>query len=111
MLTMAQPLAFFEMPSLGMWVIIAIFGVLLFGKRLPEVGRSLGKGIVEFKKGLKGLEDEVDATSGSGAGRGRPPGRGAPAAAAADRHPGPEVRDTADRGPGQPGLTRTAAGA
>jgi sec-independent protein translocase protein TatA len=36
-------------------------GVLLFGKRLPEIGRSLGKGIVEFKKGLKGLEDDVES--------------------------------------------------
>jgi sec-independent protein translocase protein TatA len=35
-------------------------GVLLFGRRLPDVGRYLGKGIVEFKKGLKGLEDDVD---------------------------------------------------
>ncbi len=41
-------------------LIIAIIGVLLFGKRLPEVGRYLGKGIVEFKKGIKGLEDEYD---------------------------------------------------
>jgi sec-independent protein translocase protein TatA len=40
-------------------------GILLFGKRLPEVGRSLGKGIVEFKKGLKGLEDEFDGASSS----------------------------------------------
>ena len=39
------------------WVIIGVVGILLFGKRLPEVGRSLGKGIIEFKKGLKGLED------------------------------------------------------
>ncbi|MFO0948940.1 MAG: twin-arginine translocase TatA/TatE family subunit [Planctomycetota bacterium] len=38
-------------------------GILLFGKRLPEVGRSLGKGIVEFKKGLKGIEDEIDESS------------------------------------------------
>jgi sec-independent protein translocase protein TatA len=38
-------------------------GILLFGKRLPEVGRSLGKGIVEFKKGLKGLEDDVEANT------------------------------------------------
>jgi sec-independent protein translocase protein TatA len=37
--------------------------VLLFGRRLPEVGRYLGKGIVEFKKGMKGLEDEVDPTA------------------------------------------------
>jgi sec-independent protein translocase protein TatA len=42
--------------------------VLLFGKRLPEVGRSLGKGIVEFKKGLSGAVDEFDI-SGTGTGR------------------------------------------
>jgi sec-independent protein translocase protein TatA len=41
-------------------LIIAGLGVLLFGRRLPEVGRYLGKGIVEFKKGVKGLEDEVE---------------------------------------------------
>jgi sec-independent protein translocase protein TatA len=40
--------------------IILIVGVLLFGRRLPEVGRYLGKGIVEFKKGIKGVEDDVD---------------------------------------------------
>ena len=41
-------------------VILLVIGVLLFGRRLPEVGRYLGKGIVEFKKGLHGLEDEID---------------------------------------------------
>jgi sec-independent protein translocase protein TatA len=44
-------------------LIILGLGVLLFGKRLPEIGRSLGKGIVEFKKGLKGLEDEVEVNT------------------------------------------------
>ena len=39
-------------------VILLIIGVLLFGRKLPEVGRYLGKGIVEFKKGVSGLEDE-----------------------------------------------------
>jgi sec-independent protein translocase protein TatA len=43
-------------------IVIAVIGVLLFGRRLPEVGRYLGKGIVEFKKGVKGLEDEVEGT-------------------------------------------------
>jgi len=33
-------------------MIFLVIAVLLFGKRLPEIGRSLGKGIVEFKKGL-----------------------------------------------------------
>jgi sec-independent protein translocase protein TatA len=46
-------------------LILLIIGVLLFGRRLPEVGRYLGKGIVEFKKGLKGLEDEVSDSTAS----------------------------------------------
>jgi len=41
-------------------IILAVLGLLIFGKRLPEVGRSLGKGIVEFKKGLAGIDDEID---------------------------------------------------
>ena len=45
------------------WIIIGIFALLLFGKRLPEVGRSLGKGIIEFKKGIRGIEDEIDSSS------------------------------------------------
>ncbi len=51
--------------SFGTWdmVIILGIGLLLFGKRLPDVGRSLGKGIVEFKKGLKGIEDDVETES------------------------------------------------
>lgn len=50
-------------------IVIGIVGLLIFGRRLPEVGKSLGKGIVEFKKGLSGIEEEltVDAkTVGSG---------------------------------------------
>jgi sec-independent protein translocase protein TatA len=47
------------MPGPFEWIIIAGLGLLIFGKRLPEVGKSLGKGIVEFKKGLKSVEDEV----------------------------------------------------
>src|SRR5437868_15285446 len=56
---MLTPLAL-GMPGVTEWIIIGVFGLLIFGKRLPEVGRSLGKGIVEFKKGLKGVEDEVE---------------------------------------------------
>lgn len=42
------------------WILILGVLLLLFGRRLPEVGKSLGKGIVEFKKGIKGVEDEVN---------------------------------------------------
>ncbi len=38
--------------------IVLILALLLFGKRLPEVGRSLGRGIAEFKKGLHDVQDE-----------------------------------------------------
>jgi sec-independent protein translocase protein TatA len=52
-------------PNLGPMELILIMGlgVLLFGKRLPEVGRSLGRGIVEFKKGLNGVGDDLDGSS------------------------------------------------
>ena len=43
-------------------LVILVIALLLFGRRLPEVGRSLGKGIVEFKKGVRGIEDEVDSS-------------------------------------------------
>ena len=56
------PLAF-GMPGAAEWIMIAAVGLLIFGKRLPEVGRSLGKGIVEFKKGLKGIDDDVEEQS------------------------------------------------
>jgi sec-independent protein translocase protein TatA len=41
------------------WLILAVVVLLLFGNRLPSVMRSLGQGVVEFKKGLQGIEDEV----------------------------------------------------
>lgn len=49
----------FGMPMGAEWIVIAALGLLIFGKRLPEVGKSLGQGIVQFKKGLKGVEEEV----------------------------------------------------
>ncbi len=50
----------FGMPGGIEWIIILVIALLIFGKRLPEVMKSLGKGIVEFKKGVKGVEDEVE---------------------------------------------------
>jgi len=40
-------------------IVILLVVLLLFGaKRLPEIGSALGKGIREFKKSVKGLDDE-----------------------------------------------------
>lgn len=54
----------FNLGPVEMLIVMGI-AVLLFGKRLPEVGRSLGKGIIEFRKGLNGLGDDLDLTGGS----------------------------------------------
>ena len=58
------PIMFFE----GLFapqhlLVIGLIAILVFGKRLPEIARSLGKSMVEFKKGLKGLEDDVDVAN------------------------------------------------
>src|SRR5690348_16992082 len=53
---------FFNLNPMELLIVLGA-GILLFGRRLPEVGRSLGRGIVEFKKGLKGIGDEIDEAS------------------------------------------------
>jgi sec-independent protein translocase protein TatA len=45
------------------WIVIALVVFLLFGNRLPSVMRSLGQGIVEFKKGMKEIPDESSKDS------------------------------------------------
>jgi len=53
-------LAFIQ--GIGIWELVIIGGIalLIFGGRLPQVGRNLGKSISEFKEGLKGIENDID---------------------------------------------------
>lgn len=47
-------------------MLLLLLGVLLFGRKLPDIGRSIGKTVIEFKKGIGGMEEEISsATSGS----------------------------------------------
>lgn len=45
-------------------MLLLVLGVLLFGRNLPQLGRSLGKTVTEFKRGVKGLEDDTEPTAG-----------------------------------------------
>ena len=52
-------LAFFA-PGPWQMVILLVIILLLFGNRIPDVAKSLGKGITEFKKGVKAGEEDDD---------------------------------------------------
>jgi sec-independent protein translocase protein TatA len=49
------------MPGPGDMVIIAVVAVMLFGKNLPQVARQAGRAISELKKGMAGLQSELNA--------------------------------------------------
>jgi len=63
---MSAVLAFMGMGvgPMELMIVMAIM-LLLFGHRLPSVMRSLGRGVVEFKKGIQGVEDDLEDASRS----------------------------------------------
>ncbi|MEN6334768.1 MAG: twin-arginine translocase TatA/TatE family subunit [Phycisphaerales bacterium] len=52
-------MAFISMPGGPEWVVILIIGLLVFGRKLPEVARNLGKSVNEFKKGMKEFQESA----------------------------------------------------
>jgi sec-independent protein translocase protein TatA len=52
----------FSFPMGWQWIIIVLVVLLLFGgKKIPELMKGLGKGINQFKQGLKEVEDDIKA--------------------------------------------------
>jgi len=49
------------------WIIVVLVVLLLFGgRKLPELARSVGKSIVEFKAGMKGKSELEEGEEDSG---------------------------------------------
>ncbi len=54
-----QALAFIQNLGAVEIIIVLVVALLLFGRKLPEVARNLGKGITEFKRGIHDAGQEV----------------------------------------------------
>lgn len=57
------------MLGIGHWelmILLAIVVLLFGGARIPSIARSLGQSITEFKKGVKGIDDESGEPESSG---------------------------------------------
>ena len=48
--------------GLGVWevLVILVVALIVFGPRLPEVAKSIGKGYLEFRRGLRSFESDFD---------------------------------------------------
>jgi sec-independent protein translocase protein TatA len=53
-------LAMFGLPGGTELIFLGFIALLLFGRRLPDVARSVGKSIVEFKRGMRDIKGQID---------------------------------------------------
>lgn len=67
------------------WLVIGIVALLLFGNRLPEVARSIGRAMNEFKRGLREVDTDLDQESKKEPDRLKSPPDDAPATERRDR--------------------------
>jgi TatA/E family protein of Tat protein translocase len=49
------------LPGYQEWIVLLIVGLLVFGRRLPEVGRTVGKTVLQLRKGFQDFKLQIDA--------------------------------------------------
>jgi len=49
----------FGMPGYGEFVMLLVVGLLIFGRRLPEVGQNIGKTIVQLRRGFQDFKTQI----------------------------------------------------
>ncbi len=52
-------------PGFAELLIFGTIALLLFGKRLPSVAKSVGQGIREFQRGIRGVTDDLNSSVNS----------------------------------------------
>lgn len=48
-----------SMPGGWEWIVIGIIVFIIFGKKLPNTMKTMGKTFANFRQGLKGVEEEI----------------------------------------------------
>jgi sec-independent protein translocase protein TatA len=51
--------AFPGLPAPTQLIVLLVLAVLLFGQNLPQVARTLGQKLADFRRGMKHIEDEI----------------------------------------------------
>jgi len=60
---MLDSVLLFGMPGGSEWIFIVVIVLVLFGgRKIPELMRGMGKGVKEFKDGIKGEGEEAPQT-------------------------------------------------